>query len=573
MRIIYGKCILVRFYLCAVVTLGALAFGACTDSEKGLLEAPSGTTEMPMNQVWFKEVAAESGLDFVHVSGHSDRFLLPEIMGGGAALFDMDQDGDLDAYLVQSGQLDTSAEPRLGNQLFENLGGGIFNDITKDSGADDRGYGMGVAAGDYDNDGDIDLYVTNIGPNTLLRSEGNGKFTDVTKSAGVGEPSWSASAVFFDYDRDGDLDLYVTNYLDWSVETELSCYSLSGAPDYCSPKNYNAPVADTLYRNDGAGVFNDVSADAGLHTTFGPGLGVVTGDFDLNGSEDVFVTNDGMLNQLWSNSGSLPLVDVALERGVAIDQDGKTKAGMGVHATDVDNDGDLDLLVVNLDGESDSFYRNQRDFFTDDTAAVGLRAVSRPFTRFGIALLDFNNDGRLDLYQANGRVGLQSERFAADPYAEPNLLYRGTPEGLFEEVIPRGGTAELLVGTSRAAVFGDVNNDGGIDILVVNRDSSPYLLRNQTSNRGHWINFRVLEANGRDAIGSRVTMNVGTRRIERIVHAGYSYLGSNDPRVHVGIGTEVRVEDVTVSWPNGTLEDFGSFGVDQAVILRRGTAK
>ena len=572
MRIICSRCIFVRFHLCVVVTLGALAFGACTDSEKTLLEEPSEKTEMPY-QVWFEEVAAESGLNFVHVSGHSDRFLLPEIMGGGAALFDMDQDGDLDAYLVQSGPLNTSAESRLGNQLFENLGDGTFEDITKDSGADDRGYGMGVAAGDYDNDGDVDLYVTNIGTNTLLRSEGDGKFTDVTKSAGVGEQSWSASAVFFDYDRDGDLDLYVTNYLDWSVEAELSCYSLSGAPDYCSPKNYDAPVADTLYRNDGDGVFSDVSADAGLHTTFGPGLGVVTGDFDLNGSEDVFVANDGMLNQLWSNSGGFPLVDVALERGVAIDQDGKTKAGMGVHATDVDNDGDLDLLVVNLDGESDSFYRNQRDFFTDDTAAVGLRAVSRPFTRFGMALLDFNNDGRLDLYQANGRVGLQSERFSADPYAEPNLLYRGTPEGSFEEVIPRGGTAELLVGTSRAAAFGDIDNDGGIDILVVNRDSSPYLLRNRISDRGHWINFRVLDANGRDAIGSTVTMNVGTRRVERIVHAGYSYLGSNDPRVHVGVGTEVSVEDVTVSWPNGMREDFGSFSVDQAVILRRGTAK
>ena len=490
-----------------------MALGACRGPEPGPAESPAATPAVPPGPVWFEDVAAASGLSFVHRSGHRDRFLLPEIMVGGAALFDMDGDGDLDAYLVQSGSLDTPAEPRPGNQLFRNRGDGTFEDVTAGSGADDVGYGMGVAAGDYDDDGDIDLYVTNVGPNTLLRSEGDGRFTDVTGSAGVGDPSWSASATFLDFDRDGDLDLYVTNYLDWSAATELSCYSLSGAPDYCSPKNYDAPVADTLFRNDGGGTFTDVSADAGLHTAFGPGLGVVVGDLDGDGFEDIFVANDGMVNQLWSNPGRLPLADVALERGTAIDQDGKTKAGMGVHAADVDDDGDLDLLVVNLDGESDSFYRNQGDFFADDTAAIGLRAVSRPFTRFGTALLDFDNDGRLDLYQANGRVGLQSELFADDPYAELNLLYRGTPDGRLEEVSPRGGTAAPLVATSRAAAFGDVDNDGGIDILVVNRDAAPYLLRNRIPDRGHWIGFRVLDARGRDALGATVALTVGAARV------------------------------------------------------------
>jgi hypothetical protein len=522
---------------------------------------------------WFEEVASLRGLPFTYLSGHTDRHYLPEIMGGGAGLFDMDNDGDLDVYLVQAGDLLNPSGNRPGNRLFRNRGDGFFDDVTKGSGADVRGYGMGVTAGDYDNDGDSDLYVTNLGPNVLLRNDGGGRFTDVTAVAGVGDPRWSASSAFFDYDADGDLDLYVANYINWSAAGELDCYSLTGVRDYCAPKNYNAPNPDTLYRNEGGGVFIDVSVQAGLGAAFGNGLGVAPGDFDGDGRLDIFVANDGMPNQLWLNRAQGRFEDVALIMGVAVDLDGKAKAGMGVHATDVDDDGDLDLLVVNLDGESDSFYRNNREYFSDDTAAVGLRTASRPFTRFGMALLDLDNDGRLDLYEANGRVGRQSELYSADPFAEPSLVLRGTPSGRFQEVTPRGGTRAPLVATSRAAAFGDLDNDGGLDIVVVNRDAPAYLLRNVVRARGHWIMFRVVDEHGRDALGATVTLSAGQRRVWRDVMSAYSYLASNDPRVHVGLGSDTRVADVKVRWVDGQVESFGEFEADRIIVLRRGAGR
>jgi hypothetical protein len=243
---------------------------------------------------------------------------------------------------------------------------------------------------------------------------------------------------------------------------------------------------------------------------------------------------------------------------------------MGVHAADVDDDGRLDVLVVNLDGESDSFYRNRGAFFSDETAPVGLRTVSRPFTRFGMALLDFDNDGYLDLYEANGRVGRQSELFSNDPYAEPSLLFRGGAGPRFDEAKPRGGTRPALVGTSRGAAFGDVDNDGGIDIVVMNRDARPYLLHNVVRARGHWLMFRILDAHGRDALGAELSMSIGSRSIRRDVRTAYSYLASNDPRVHVGLGNDTGVRDVSVRWPDGARERFGDVAADQIVTLRRG---
>lgn len=494
-------------------------------------------------------------------------------MGGGAALFDMDGDGDLDAYLVQSGSVADPSSKGDGNRLYRNRGDGAFDDVTVGSGTQAAGYGMGVAAGDYDNDGDLDLYVTNLGPNVLLRNEGAGRFLDVTARAGVAGDGWSASAAFVDYDADGDLDLFVVRYIDWSAGTEKQCFSLTGVPDYCSPRNYDAPTSSLLFRNNGNGTFTNASASAGIQGAAGNGLGVVAADFDEDGRVDLFVANDGTPNHLWTNLGSGRFAERALVSGVALDQDGRAKAGMGVHAADVDGDGDQELLVVNLDGESDSFYRNERQFFVDDTAAAGLRAISRPFTRFGMALLDFDNDGMLDLYEANGRVGMQSERFSEDPYAEPNLLMRGMPNGTFEAVQPQGGTARPLVATSRAAAFGDVDNDGGIDVLVVNRDAEAHLLRNVVARRGHWITLRVVEEHGRDAIGAELTIATGSRKIRVDVRAAYSYLASNDPRVHVGLGSATRVEEVAVRWPDGRQELFGPFPVDRAVTLRQGEGR
>lgn len=518
---------------------------------------------------WFEDIAARAGIHFVHQSGHRDKFFLPEIMGGGAALFDMDNDGYLDLYLVQSGDLFPPGARKPGNRLYHNRRDGTFDDVTPGSGAEVAGYGMGVAAGDFDNDGNVDLYVTNLGANVLLKGDGRGHFTDVTAKAGVASSGWSTSAAFVDYDGDGSLDLFVVHYLSWQASAEVECYSLTGVPDYCSPKTYDLPSAATLYHNNGDGTFTDVTDRAGLRAAVGNGLGVVAGDVDGDGRIDVFVANDGTPNQLWMNRGGGRFEDAALAWGVAVDLDGKPKAGMGVHMADVDGDGRLDLLVVNLDGESDSFYRNDQAFFRDDTVSAGLRTISRPFTRFGAAMLDFDNDGRLDIYEANGRVGRQSELYSSDPYAEPNLLLRGMAGPTFEEVTPRGGTRTRLAATSRAAVFGDIDNDGAIDIVVSNRDGKPYLLHNVVTGRGHWAMFRVLDEHGRDALGAELTMTVGSRTIRRDVRAAYSYLASNDPRVHVGLGAETAVRGVIVRWPNGTRERFGDVAADRITVLRR----
>ena len=526
----------------------------------------------PSAQPWFEEIAERAGIRFVHRSGHREKFYLPEIMGGGAALFDMDNDGYLDLYLVQSGELFPPGGRTPGNRLYRNRGNGTFDDVTPGSGTEAAGYGMGAAAGDFDNDGNVDLYVTNLGANVLLKGDGHGHFTDVTAKAGVTSSGWSSSAAFLDYDGDGSLDLFVVHYLNWQPSAEVECYSLTGVPDYCSPKTYDLPSAATLYHNNRNGTFTDVTDRAGLRTAVGNGLGVVAGDVDGDGRIDIVVANDGTPNQLWMNRGGGRFEDAALTWGCAVDLDGKPKAGMGVHLADVDGDGDLDLLVVNLDGESDSFYRNDKTFFREDVS-VGLRAISRRFTRFGAAMLDFDNDGLLDLYEANGRVGRQSELFSSDPYAEPNLLFRGAAGPRFEEVTPRGGTRTLLVATSRAAAFGDIDNDGAMDIVVSNRDGKPYLLHNVVKRRGHWSMFRVLDEHGRDALGAELTLMVGSRAIRRDVRAAYSYLASNDPRVHVGLGQETAARDVSVRWPNGTRERFGDVAADTITVLRRGAGR
>jgi hypothetical protein len=389
----------------------------------------------------------------------------------------------------------------------------------------------------------------------------------------VASSGWSTSAAFLDYDGDGDLDLIVAHYLNWQRSAEVECYSLTGVPDYCAPKTYDLPTHSALYRNNGNGTFTDDTDRAGLRAATGNGLGVVAGDVNGDGLIDIFVANDGTPNHLWLNRAGARFENAALAMGCAIDLDGKPKAGMGVSLADVDDDGDLDLLVVNLDGESDSFYRNEKTFFRDDAAVIGLRTISRPFTRFGTALLDFDNDGLLDLYEANGRVGRQSTMFSSDPYAEPNLLFRGVAGPRFEEVTPRGGTTPLLVASSRAAAFGDIDNDGGIDIVVANRDARPYVLRNIVTGRGHWAMFRVLDEHGRDALGAELTIAVGARAVRRDVRAAYSYMASNDPRVHVGLGQDTSVKDVRVRWPDGRRERFGDVAADRITVLRRGAGR
>ncbi|MFG0319176.1 MAG: FG-GAP repeat domain-containing protein, partial [Planctomycetota bacterium JB042] len=484
----------------------------------GCADAPDDPGSAAGPAPWFVDEARERGLSFTWSSGADGELLMPEIMGGGAALFDMDGDGDLDAYCVQSGAVRSAPADRPPNRLFENAGDGTFSDVTDGSGADDRGLGMGVAAGDVDGDGDVDLYVTNVGANVLLANAGAGRFEDVTSAAGAGDAGWGTSAAFADLDVDGDLDLYVCNYLHWSAEAELVCYNRGGAEDYCDPQSYAAPAADVLYENDGAGRFVDRTADAGVGAP-GTGLGVVAGDLDADGLPDLFVANDGRPDFLWRNLGALRFVDEGLERGCAVDGHGAAKAGMGVEAADFDDDGDLDLLVCNLGTETDSYFRNDGGSFVDGTAGIGLARTSRPFTRFGVGAFDLDLDGRLDLYQANGRVQRLSPAFSDDPYAEPNLLFRGAADGRFEEVLPRGGTAEPRARTSRGAAFGDVDGDGAVDVLVVNRDAEAALLVNRTPGRGAVAVLDVRDDTGAPALGAVISARVAARTLRREVRA------------------------------------------------------
>ena len=526
---------------------------------------------------WFSEEARQRGIDFEHRSGFAERPLLPEIVGGGAALTDVDGDGDLDAYLVQSGRVDGGTQAQgtaAGNRLYLNRGDGRFDLLP--GAAADTGYGMGVAAGDYDNDGDIDLYVTNVGPNALLRNDGDGAFENVAAAAGVADSGWGTAAAFVDFDTDGDLDLFVVNYIDWSLSIEKDCRS-RGNPTYCAPTTYDAPAMDRLFRNDGDGAFTNVTVAAGIARAYGNGLGLAAADFNGDGLVDVFVANDKTVNQLWLNQGELAFRDEAAAWGCAMDEHGIAKAGMGVGAADVDRDGDTDLLVVNLQGETDSYFRNQGGYFQDASAAVGLGARSRRYTRFGIALADFDNDGWFDLYQANGKVD-GDVAAAQDAFAEPNLLYRGaasSERAASFEPVPGGGVAALLVHTSRGVAVGDVDGDGGQDMLVVNRDAPPYLLMNRISNRGSWVRFRVLDE-GRDAYGATVSVMLGASRVYRDVQVASSYLAANDPHVHFGLGespTGSLVRDVQVRWPGGAVEAFGDVRAGQVLELRRGAGQ
>lgn len=521
--------------------------------------------------VWFEEVAEESGLDFEHVFATKKAHYLPEIMSGGVGLLDFDGDGFLDVYFVQGGELDATKHNPHQNRFYRNLGDGSFEDRTESTGTGDAGYGMGCACGDYDRDGDVDIYVTNLGPNVLYRNDGNGTFTDVTNEAGVGHRGWGSSAAFADYDADGWLDLLVVNYINWSPEREQPCLSPMNERDYCGPSNFGAPAMDTLYHNRGDGTFANATRSAGLDKAFGNGLGVAAGDYNLDGRMDFYVANDAKPNQLWINHGGGRFSDAALLSGCALNQSGAAEAGMGVIATDVDADGDLDLCLSHLRDESHTLYRNDGGLFTDVSATVGLGSTTLPFTGFGMALADFNHDTLLDLLVVNGRVRLSEPAFDADkPYAEPNQLFRGLVGPRFAEVQPMGGVAERLVEASRGAAFGDLDNDGDMDVVVVNYGARAHLLRNVTKPLGNWIMFRVLDRRDSYALGAMVRVRTGPQRQWRQVQRAYSYCSSNDPRVHFGLGAATQVDEVMVRWPGGAEEKFGPYATNQVVELRRG---
>ena len=524
----------------------------------------------------FREVSAEAGLDFVHRSGAAGAFYLPEIMGSGGALFDYDNDGDLDAYLVQSGSLGSSeaAENRLYRNVLSPAGVGNaprFEDVTGEAGVGDRGYGMGVATGDYNNDGFSDLFVTNFGGNALYRNEGDGTFTEVGRAAGVDDARWGTSAAFFDFDRDGHLDLFVVNYVDFRVSNNRICRP-TGVRDYCHPSNFD-PQVDILYRNRGDGTFADVTATAGIDRAYGSGLGVAVLDFDDDGWLDVYVANDGNENQLWWNRANGTFEDAALFGGVALNGDGAAEAGMGIAVDDFDRDGDPDIFVTHLRDETNTLYENRGDgLFADTTFPRGLGYPSLSATAFGVQWLDFDNDGLSDLFVVNGAVALgRPELSAGSPYAESNQLFRS--DGVRFELVPIGSNPEEdLVEVSRGAAFGDVDNDGGVDVLVANNQGPARLLLNQVGAGRHWISLRLKpDRGGSAALGARVALvRRSGDRLEKLVRTDGSYGSASDPRVHFGLDADTEVSGVEVGWPGGATEFFSHVLVDRENELVEG---
>ena len=527
--------------LAGLLTLVALLW-ACEESG-----APSSPTD------WFREEAVARGVDFTLLTDLDEAPWAPEIIVGGGAALDYDDDGLLDLYLLQS-----SGDG--GNRLFRNLGPQGFEDVTEAAGVGDEGYGSGVATGDYDGDGDVDILITNLGPDVLYRNESDGTFTDVTSRMGLGDDGWGSSAAFLDFDDDGDLDLFVTRYIDWSPDREKRCRDPRGLPDYCHPESFGAPSTDLLYRNDGDAGFVDVSSESGIDSAKGNGLGVMAEDFDRDGRVDLFVANDKNPDRLWRNLGDGRFEESGLRMGCDRDLTGIAKAGMGVAVEDVDDDGDFDLIVCNVTGETDSFYLLENGRFMDSTNRAGLGAASRRFTRFGLGLVDFDNDSRLDYFAANGAVAMNSDSpVDGDPYAEHNLAMRGRTDRVgFVETDAPGGVTGLPRRTSRGAIFGDFDNDGGMDIGVVNRDAEFHLLRNVVHDRGEWLLLDVRDDAGAPALGAVVRVDLGDRVLTRRVRTDGSYMTARDPRIHVGLGGTATPPSVEVEWPDGRRRTISS---------------
>lgn len=557
------------------VALGATCLAACgggSSTPPGDAGAPAEDAATPREAPFFVEVARERGVDFTHVYGYEQRYWFPELASGALALFDYDGDGDLDLYCVQAGDCMDGAQVADRNVLYRN-DGARFTDVSAEAGVGDDGYGHGVAVGDYDGDGDLDLYVANLGANVLYRNEGDGTFADATAEAGVGLEKWTVSCGFFDYDGDGDLDLFAVNNVNWSPAIEMECETNYGARDYCSPGNYTAPSVDTLYRNEGDGTFTDVTESSGISAGTGVGWGVAAADFDGDGTLDFYVTNDGMANLLWMNNGDGTFTDRGLLAGCALNKNGTAEAGMGVQAVDVENDGDVDLFMTHMHNETNTFYLNKRGVFSDRTAATGLGASSLLYTGFGLGFQDFDLDGVLDLYIANGRVGLTPPHLSEeDPYAEPNQLFLGLGGTKFRE-LPNGGLGQDLLGTTRACAFGDLDNDGDVDLVYLDWAAPLKVLENRAERRGGWIGLRLVGPHGSDAIGAVVELHAGGRVQYRRCDPCYSFCSANDTRVHFGLGGAERVEEVIVTWPTGERERFTSLEAGQYHELRQGSGR
>jgi hypothetical protein len=530
--------------------------------------------------VTFENVATSVGIAFTHINGASPEKFLAETMGSGAAFLDYDNDGWIDLFVVDGGSIAAAGKSAAQHRLFHNEGKGIFKDVTPASGIVHREYGMGACAGDVDGDGRTDLYITNYGPNALYRNAGNGTFTDITRAARVGLDGWSTSCAFLDVDRDGDLDLFITNYLDAPPGKNPFC----GDPQrrirvYCHPLNYTG-MPSVLYRNDGKGVFTDVSADAGIARFVGNGLGVAVGDYDDDGWPDVFVANDAVPNFLFHNEGGPSTAlragrfsEVALAAGVAVGRDGKPRAGMGTEFADYNGDGRLDLVVTNHEFETHSLFRNDgKGSFSDASVEAGIASPTLPFVGFGVAFFDADNDGRLDLSIVNGHVIDNTAVFrAGSSHAQRRLLFQNTNGRRLSEVSRQAGPGFAVQTVGRTLITGDIDNDGDVDLVVTNNGGPLEVLRNNAARDRHALAVRLAGVrSNRNGIGARVTITAQGRTQVREVKSGSSYLGQNDLRVYFGLGDVTRVERIDVRWPTGEAETIRDVAAEQIVTVTEG---
>lgn len=521
-------------------------------------------------ETYFLDVTKDMNLDFHHINGFSEERRLVETMGSGGALFDFDNDGDLDLYLVQgnslSSTLDKQTEPM--NRLYRN-DGDVFVDITAAAKVGDTGYGLGAVAADYDGDGYRDLYVTNLGRNILYKNNGNNTFSDVTEYAGVGSPLLSASAAFADIDRDGDLDLYVCNYVEYSLDTEIPCYFRNELRIYCGPNEYHG-IADVLYRNNGDGTFTDITKSAGVYESTTRGLGVVCTDVNNDGWIDIYVANDMSPNTLFINQKDGTFKEEGIQRGVAFNGDGIANGSMGIDAGDYDNDGDIDLWVTNFSLEANCLMQNDgTGYFDDVTFETKLANPSFYALGFGTRFIDFDNDGWLDILVGNGHIWDNVNQIDDKlSYAQPVQLFHNQ-NGLFTEITEKAGLKQTSY-VVRGMLYGDVDNDGDTDVILCQSNRPTIILRNEIGNKNSWLSVKLVGSDGNiDAIGSQVKLKVGEQTILREVICGASYLSGNDTRLLFGLANNESVDNLEIRWANGKVEHFGKQLTGQLVTIRQ----
>ncbi|MGA7242803.1 MAG: CRTAC1 family protein [Terracidiphilus sp.] len=496
-------------------------------------------------------------------------------MTGGVAVFDYDNDGLLDIFFTNGAAIPSliKNDPSFNNRLFRNNGDGTFTDVTEKAGLAGVGYSMGVAAGDYDNDGCVDLYVTGFNRNQLLHNNGDGTFTDVTDKAGVsgivpgqGKP-WSVAAGWIDYNNDGLLDLFVVNYLDYSISTAQSCQT-DNIVDYCSPNEYRG-TPNILYRNNGDGTFTDVSEQSHISQYVGKGMGVAFADYDGDGFTDIFVSNDTFPNFLLHNNGNGTFTDVALQSGVAYNENGKTVAGMGTDFRDIDNDGRPDIFHAAMFGDTFPLYRNVGNgLFEDVTDATGMAAMTTRFTAWGAGIFDFDNDGNKDIFAAGSAILDNSMEVNHKPYPLPNLLYRNLGKLVFKDVSAQVGASFSVPAAHRGAAFGDLNNDGKIDIVVTVLNGEPQLLMNRSPNQNHWIILKLVGVvDNRDGLGTKVKITTasGAQYNEATTAVGYN--SSSDKRVYFGLGKATVVDRIELAWPRGVKQVLENVAADQILTI------